>query len=118
MATIPLTRSSGNFGTPEMMFEVRVPLGFRVRMSSSSWELVVSAKHPAMYGHEAAVEEALRYPDEIQRSRSHTDVYLFYRLSRPSRWTCAVVKRLDDIGFVITAYPTDAIKEGERVWSR
>jgi hypothetical protein len=33
-------------------------------------------------------------------------------------WTCAVAKREDDDGFLITAYPTDAIKEGIRVWPK
>jgi len=43
-------------------------------------------------------------------------VYLFYRLERPKRWLCAVAKRLNGEGFLITAYPTDAIKEGEQIW--
>jgi len=29
-----------------------------------------------------------------------------------------VAKRLDSEGFLITAYPTDAIKEGEWIWSK
>jgi hypothetical protein len=99
-------------------FEVFTPLGFRVRTTSSYWELIVNVKHPAMYGREGDVEEALEYPDEIRRSRSDPDVYLFYRLERPDRWICVVVKRLDGDGFVITAYPTDTIKEGQRVWTR
>jgi len=51
-------------------------------------------------------------------SRSDPAVYLFYRMEYPGRWICAVAKRLDSEGFLITAYPTDAIKEGERTWSR
>lgn len=27
-------------------------------------------------------------------------------------------KRLNGDGFLITTYPTDAIKEGERIWSK
>jgi len=60
----------------------------------------------------------LRTPDEIRRSRSDPAVLLFYRLERPGRWICAVAKRLNDEGFPITTYPTDAIKEGERIWSK
>jgi hypothetical protein len=45
-------------------------------------------------------------------------VFLFYRAVVPGRWFCAVAKRLNAEGFLITTYPTDAIKEGERVWSR
>jgi hypothetical protein len=29
-----------------------------------------------------------------------------------------VVKKLNDEAFVITAYPADAIKEGEEIWDR
>jgi hypothetical protein len=34
------------------------------------------------------------------------------------RWACAVARRNDNGGFLITAYPTDAIKEGVRVWPK
>ena len=104
--------------TDELFFEVRTPLGFRVRVTLSYWELIVTIKHPVMYGREADVQNVLRNPDEIRRSRSDPAVYLFYRMERPGRWICAVAKRLDSEGFLITAYPTDAIKEGERIWSR
>jgi len=101
-----------------LLFEVRTALGFSVRMQLPRWRLIVNEKHPAMNGRERDVEEALGIPEEIRRSRSDTDVYLFYRRERPDRWTCVVVKRLDGDGFVITAYPTDTIKEGERIWAR
>ena len=104
--------------TDELFFEVRTPLGFRVRVTLSYWELIVTIKHPAMYGREADVQNVLRNPDEIRRSRSDPAVYLFYRMERPGRWICAVAKRLDSEGFLITAYPTDAIKEGEWIWSK
>jgi len=102
----------------EPIFEVVTPLGFQVRTTSTFWELIVRVKHPVMRGRERDVEEALRYPDQIRRSRVDPDVYLFYRPERPDRWICVVVKRLDGEGFVITAYPTDTIKEGQRVWTR
>jgi hypothetical protein len=31
---------------------------------------------------------------------------------------CVVTKRLNGEDFLITTYPTDAIKEGERIWSK
>jgi hypothetical protein len=101
-----------------MLFDVLTPLGFHVHTTRSYWELIVRVKHPIMYGREKDVEQALRFPEEIRRSRSDPDVYLFYRLERPGRWICVVVKRLDGDGFVITTYPTEAIKEGERIWTR
>ena len=101
----------------EILFEITTPLGFIVRVTESYWTLIVTIKHPVMRGREDDVQSALMKPDEIRRSRNDPSVHLFYRLERPNRWTCAVVKRLNGDGFLITAFPTDAIKEGEQVWS-
>lgn len=100
----------------EVLFEVLTPLGFRVRVTRAYWELIVTVKHPAMAGHEQDVKEALQHPSEIRQSRSDADVYLFYKPERMDHWVCAVAKQLNGNGFLITAYPTDAIKEGELVW--
>jgi hypothetical protein len=71
-----------------------------------------------MHGREVDVQTVLQTPDEIRRSRGDPAVFLFYRLEQPGRWLCAVAKRLNDKGFLITTYSTDAIKEGERIWSK
>jgi hypothetical protein len=71
-----------------------------------------------MAGREATVQETLRQPDEVRVSRSDANVYLFYRTERAGRWVCAVAKRLNGVGFLITAYPTDAIKEGTPIWPK
>jgi hypothetical protein len=102
----------------EILFKVLTPLGFYVHTTPSHWELIVTAKHPVMHGCEENVQKVLQYPDEIRRSRSDTGVYLFYRTERLGRWICVVVKKLNDEAFVITAYPADAIKEGEEIWDR
>jgi len=102
----------------ELILEVLTPLGFRVRVTRAHWELIVAVKHPVMTGHEKEVEETLQHPSEIRQSRSDATVYLFYRPKRLGRWVCAVAKQLNGNGFLITAYPTDAIKEGERIWPR
>jgi hypothetical protein len=104
--------------TDELFFEVTTPLGFYVRVTKSYWELIVTVKHPVMRGHEMGVQQTLRDPDQIRQSRSDPSVYLFYRVERPSRWICAVAKRLNEEGFLITTYPTDAIKEGKQIWSK
>jgi hypothetical protein len=56
-------------------------------------------------------------PDEVRRSRKDATVLLFYR-GGPLRWTCAVTKVEGGEGFLVTAYPTDAIKIGETIWTR
>jgi hypothetical protein len=102
----------------DILFEVPTPLGFRVRVTRSYWEFIVTVKHPVMRERAAEVQAVLQTPDEVRQSRSDPTVFLFYCAELPGRWICAVAKRLNDEGFLITTYPTDAIKEGERVWSR
>lgn len=102
----------------DLFFEVTTPLGFSVRVTRDYWELIVTIKHPVMRGGEADVQNALREPDEVRRSRNDPAVHLFYRRERPKRWICVVAKRLDGDGFLITTFPTDAIKEGELIWSK
>jgi hypothetical protein len=48
------------------------------------------------------------------RFRHDPQVLLFYKAESPDRWICAVVKRNGE-GFLVTADPTDAIKEGVRI---
>lgn len=81
-------------------------------------EVIISVKHPVMAGHESDVKNVLRNPDEIRRSKIDSSVYLFYRTQQKGRWVCAVSKRKNGEGFLITAYPTDVIKTGEKVWPR
>lgn len=100
------------------LFETTTPLGFRVYTTPQHWDIIVSNKHPVMRGREDQVLQALRCPEEIRQSLNDPSVLLFYRLERPGRWVCVVAKRLDGEGFVITTYPTDAIKVGELIWNR
>lgn len=71
-----------------------------------------------MAGRLDEVVETLANPEEIRASRSDPTVLLFYRMTDPGRWSCAVAKQLNLDGFLITAYPTDGVKEGEQVWKR
>jgi hypothetical protein len=98
-------------------FEVSTPLGFAVHCTRAYWRFIVSEKHPVLAGREAEVKATLSDPDEIRRSRKDPHVFLFYRGNAP-RWLCAVVRRGNGTGFLITAYPTDAVKAGETIWTR
>ena len=102
----------------DLLFQVFTPLNFYVRVRRSYWEYIVTVKHPVMTGREDDVKEALQNPDEIRVSRSDPNVYLFYKSERVSRWVCAITKRLNGEGFLITTYPTDAIKEGTKIWPK
>ena len=101
-----------------VLFEVMTPLGFRVRVTHAYWKLIIDIKHPVMTGREGDVRKVLEDPDEIRKSKSDENVYLFYRSEKQKRWLCAVSRQTGDEGYLITTYPTDAIKEGVQVWHR
>ncbi|NJP11177.1 MAG: hypothetical protein HC866_18290 [Leptolyngbyaceae cyanobacterium RU_5_1] len=64
------------------------------------------------------VQNTLSDPDELRLSKTDSQVYLFYREDGTKRWVCAVARRSNGEGFLITAYRTSAIKEGEVVWQK
>ena len=103
-------------GAGGRLFEVSTPLGFTVSVMAEQWKKIVTFKHPIMSGRQRDIQETLENHGEIRRSRKDPNVYLFYRAGRPKRWLCAVVKRLEGEGFLVTAYVTDAIKIGESAW--
>ena len=105
-------------GNKDILFSVQTPLGFSVSVTRSWWETIVSMKHPVMRGQEEQVRVALEKPDEIRLSKVDAKVYLFYKAQREKRWVCAVTKRPDNSAFLITVYPTNAIKEGQKVWPK
>ncbi len=100
-----------------MKFEIFTPLGFTVRTSESYWQRLI-IKHPDIEELEELVQQALASPDEVRRSSRDEGVLLFYLIRSKQRWVVAVARRLNGDGFLITAYQTDAIKEGELIWHR
>jgi hypothetical protein len=96
------------------LFEVATPLGFSVRTTGNCW-LLLEAKHPKLRGRVQDVVQVLAHPDEVYQSWQDRTVFLCYRADQ-RRLLCVVVKRLDGEGFLITAYPCDKLKEGDRIW--
>jgi hypothetical protein len=88
-----------------------------VRCTRKYWDFIVRYKHPSLRGREEEIRRVLEDPDEVRRSRKDSQVLLFYREVK-SRWLCAVARRENGYGFLITAYPTEAIKAGEILWTR
>jgi hypothetical protein len=101
----------------EYVLKVFTPLKFEVRCTKQYWLFISEQKHPVLAGHIDDIIQTLTDPDQIRRSRKDADVYLFYKGQSP-RWLCAVTKKNGDQGFLITAYPTDAIKAGEVIWTK
>jgi hypothetical protein len=98
-------------------FEILTPLNFTVRTSEEYWQKLI-VKHPDIADLEAEVRQALNSPDEIRRSSRDPNLLLFYLTLQEKRWVVAVARKLNGDGFLITAYQTDAIKEGETLWHR
>ena len=77
-------------------------------------------EHPELRGLESSVSESLEKPDVVVVSRADSQVCLYYRLYNHPRlgekYICVVVKENASDSFVITAYLTDRVKAGERLW--
>lgn len=82
----------------------------------------IETDHPEMQGQIDKIRETLIDPDIIVRSRTDSNVELFYRYYNitpvTEKYLCVVVKVLSDDMFIITAYFTDKIKRGEILWKR
>ena len=102
----------------DFLFQVQTPLNFQVHCTKEYWNFIIENKHPALKGREGKIIETLSDPVEIRKSQKDDEVFLFYSQD-DTRWVCAVTKQESDSeGFLITAYPTDAIKIGEIVWKK
>lgn len=99
----------------DVLFEVESTLGVRIRTTESYWEKITKQKHPRMRGMEEEVRGTLKSPEQIRRSQSDSDVLLYYK-PHGDYHVCVVVRHENGSGFVITAYMTDTIKEGDQVW--
>ena len=77
-------------------------------------------QHPEMAEMQSAIQATLRQPQTVRRSKTDASVYLYYRHYEGtpvgSKWLCVVVKYLEEDGFIITAYLTDKLKQGEQLW--
>jgi len=82
----------------------------------------IQIAHPEMTDSICRIAATLAEPDMIVRSIQDDEGELFYRHdpSTPvtSKFLCIVIKVRQDDCFVVTAYYTDAIKRGERLWDK
>ena len=77
-------------------------------------------ERPEMANMEASIQETLANPQFVRKSRTDNTVYLYYCFREATvvgdKWLCVVTKYLEDDAFVITAYLTDKLKQGEQIW--
>jgi hypothetical protein len=93
----------------------------KIRLTQKREQHIFS-DHPEMVGQINKIKETLKDPDKIIRSKSDELVQLFYRnyLKTPvtNKFLCLVVKISETESFIITAYFTDAIKNGDILWKK
>ena len=97
-------------------FAVKTPLNIEVKTTVTYWEYVITIKHKVMKGKEDIVKTTLQASDEIRQSRTDKEVFLYYK--QFDKLYCVVVRHTEMEGFLITAYPTDKVKEGDVIWTR
>ncbi len=93
--------------------------GVEIRLTDERLAHVL--EHPEMSDMETEIEETLLRPRRVVWSRRDEEVRLYYRFYPETRvggkFLCVVVKSREEDAFVITAYLTDKIKEGETLWN-
>ena len=92
--------------------------GRQVRLTDERLTHII--QHPEMANMESAIQETLIVPEVVRKSSTDDAVYLYYQYREGTtvgnKWLCTVVKYLEDDAFIITAYLTDKLKQGEQVW--
>ena len=92
--------------------------GLEVRLTDERLEHIL--EHREMTDGEAAIEETLLSPEQVLESLFDPGVrpyYRFYRMTAVGdKYLCVVIKMSRGDAFVLTAYLTDSIKRGWRIW--
>ena len=100
----------------DILFSVKTPLGINIRTTKEYWKIITTTKHPSVEKYKKQAQEALEDPDEIRKSKQDLRVYLYYK-NIGELYVCVVADHVDDSsGYIITAYLTDRLKEGERIY--
>ena len=89
-----------------------------IRLTAERWEHIL--ERAEMEGLQDTIAEAPLTPMEVVQSAKDDSVWLYYRycLRTPagSKFLCVVVKHGGHDSFVLTAYLTDRVKTGMRIW--
>ena len=100
----------------DIHFQIQTPLGVTIRTTKEYWEIIISTKHPSVKQFEDEVTKTLENPDQIRKSKQDPRVHLYYK-SVGKLFMCIVADHINsEEGYVITAYLTDRIKEGEKIY--
>lgn len=91
---------------------------FPVRLTEE--RLIHILDHPEMAMLEDRIEETLQHPEQVRKSNTDNQVILNYRYYFNTligdKWLCVVTKYFDNDAFLLTAYLSNRIKQGELLW--
>lgn len=92
--------------------------GLAIRLTDERLDHVL--EHPEMQGLENAIAETLLHPERVVQSFSDPQSKLYYRFYLGTRvgdkFLCVVVRIKGEDAFVLTAYLTDKVKRGVKLW--
>ncbi len=99
--------------------------GREIVLTDARWHAHIVHEHRAMAPHRDLVRQTVESPEEVKHDRTKASREVFYRRWRLSRhgrlvWLKVVVRfttdprTLAERGTVVTAYPTNRQKPGER----
>jgi hypothetical protein len=92
--------------------------GLNIRLTDERLQHIM--EHPEMADLERAIGDTLARPEQVIESLSDPQARLYYRWYVGTRvgdkHLCVVVKIRGDDAFVLTAYLTDTVKKGRRIW--
>ena len=102
-----------------ILFQVTTPLGYRIVLTRNRWREIVRFKHPAVADHQDNVRQCLQAPDVVRASAKDEEVHLYY-CKLTNRCLCVVVAGDDpkQDRFVVTAYLTKRLKQGDEIWTK
>ena len=97
------------------IYEVTCILGKKIRTTKRYFEFIVQFKHPELKDRLDEVLKTITDADDVRRNQEHPEIYLYYRKIN-KHWICAVVRHLNNDGFLITSYITGKPRrKGEKI---
>ena len=103
----------------DLLFEVKDPLGKKIRTTKSYWEKIIKVKHPELKYSIKEVRETLVNPNQIRRSVTDSTILLYMQKVGEYDILIVIAKILNGDGFIVTVYQMDAYKpKGELVWQK
>lgn len=104
----------------KIIFEIEDVLRRKIILTNDAFQHVL--EKPEMSDQEERIKETLAKPEIIFRSNYIHNVLLYYRLYDQTpvtrKYLSIVVQITDRVGHVKTAFYTDRIKKGEKLWGK